>query len=55
MINYVYQLVSPRVFTIEYTDISFDDQVVVKPTYMAVPRTQRPEGITEQVADGVDS
>ncbi len=36
MINYVYQLVSPRVFTIEYTDISFDDQVVVKPTYMAV-------------------
>lgn len=36
MINYVYQLVSPRVFSIEYTDISFQGNVVVKPSYMAI-------------------
>lgn len=36
MINYVYQLVSPRVFSIEYTDISFEGKVIVKPSYMAL-------------------
>ena len=36
MINYVYQLVSPRVFSIEYTDIAMDGNVVVKPEYMAI-------------------
>ncbi len=36
MINYVYQLVSPQVFSIKYEDIDFEDQVIVKPRYMAL-------------------
>lgn len=36
MINYVYQLVSPRVFSIEYRDISMQEQVIVKPEFMAI-------------------
>lgn len=37
MINYVYQLVSPRVFSIKYTDLTFDkSKVTVRPSYMAI-------------------
>ena len=36
MINYVYQLVSPKVFSIKYEDISFGDKVIVRPNYMAI-------------------
>lgn len=36
MINHIYQLVSPKVFSVKYQDISFGDQVIVRPEYMAV-------------------
>lgn len=37
MINYVYQLVSPKVFSIKYDDISPNgDRVIVRPNYMAL-------------------
>lgn len=36
MINYIYQLVSPKVFSVKYEDISFDKSVIIKPKYMAV-------------------
>ena len=36
MINYVYQLVSPQVFSVKYEDIAFEDKVIIRPKYMAV-------------------
>lgn len=36
MINYVYQLVSPQVFSIKYEDIDFSDKVIIRPRYMAI-------------------
>ncbi len=36
MINYVYQLVSPRVISIKYENIDFNNDVIVKPLYMAI-------------------
>lgn len=36
MVNYVYQLVSPEVFSVKYDDITFGDKVIVRPQYMAV-------------------
>lgn len=36
MINYIYQLVAPKTFSIKYDDISFAEKVVVKPRYMAL-------------------
>lgn len=36
MINYVYQLVSPKSFSIKYEEINFKNEVVVKPTHMAI-------------------
>lgn len=36
MVNYVYQLVSPRVISIKYENLSLDDKVVIKPLYMAI-------------------
>lgn len=50
MINYVYQLVSPRVFSIEYTDISFEENVIVKPSYMALCHADQRyyQGLREQ-------
>lgn len=36
MINYVYQLVSPGVFSIKYEDMSLGQDVIVRPTYMAL-------------------
>ena len=36
MINYIYQLVSPKVFSVKYSDISFSDKVIVRPEYLAV-------------------
>lgn len=36
MINYVYQLVSPGIISIKYEDIFLGEEVIVKPTYMAI-------------------
>lgn len=36
MVNYVYQLVSPRVISIKYENLNLDDKVVIKPLYMAI-------------------
>ncbi len=36
MINYIYQLVSPGVFSVKYEDIDVSDEVIVKPAYMAI-------------------
>ncbi|MGN9055889.1 alcohol dehydrogenase catalytic domain-containing protein [Bariatricus sp. HCP28S3_A7] len=36
MINYVYQLVSPQVFSVKYENIKFENKVIVKPEYMAI-------------------
>lgn len=36
MVNYVYQLTSPRVISIKYENLSLDDKVIVKPLYMAI-------------------
>lgn len=36
MINYVYQLVSPGVFSVKYEDTQVSDRIIVKPTYMAI-------------------
>lgn len=37
MINYVYQLVSPKVFSIKYTDVDLNsDKVIIRPNYMAL-------------------
>lgn len=36
MINYIYQLVSPQVFSIKYEDMSPGDKVIVKPEYLSI-------------------
>ena len=36
MINYVYQLVAPRVISIKYESLNLNDTVVIKPLYMAI-------------------
>ena len=36
MINYVYQLISPRTFNIKYEDMNFRNKVVIKPNYLAI-------------------
>lgn len=36
MINSVYQLISPKVFSIKHTDLSFSDKVIIRPEYLAV-------------------
>lgn len=36
MINYVYQLVSPHVFSLKYEDIDLKKEVIIRPRYMAV-------------------
>lgn len=36
MINYIYQLISPKVISVEYKDVTFDNKVIVRPEYMAV-------------------
>lgn len=36
MINHIYQLVSPKVFSIKYEDLSFTDRIIVRPTTLAV-------------------
>lgn len=36
MINQIYQLVAPKVFSVKYEDLSFSDRVIVRPEYMAV-------------------
>lgn len=36
MINQVYQLVAPKVFTTKYSDLTFSDKVVIRPEYMAL-------------------
>ncbi|MEG0664070.1 MAG: alcohol dehydrogenase catalytic domain-containing protein, partial [Clostridia bacterium] len=36
MINYIYQLVSPKVFSEVYVDISINSKVIIRPEYLAV-------------------
>ena len=36
MVNYVYQLVSPHVFSLEYEDVDFTKEVVIRPRNMAI-------------------
>lgn len=36
MVNYVYQLISPRVISIKYENLNLDNKVIVKPLYMAI-------------------
>lgn len=36
MINYVYQLVAPKVFSIKYSDINISNNVIVRPQYMSI-------------------
>ena len=36
MLNSVYQLISPKIISIKYQDISFDDEVLVRPNYLAL-------------------
>lgn len=41
MINQVYQLVSPKVFSVKYDDVSYGDKLIVQPEYMAVCRADQ--------------
>lgn len=36
MLNYIYQLVSPGIFSVKYSDENFSEKVVVRPDYMAI-------------------
>lgn len=36
MINSIYRLVSPRIISVKYENLSFDDKVIVKPEYLAL-------------------
>lgn len=36
MINQIYQLINPRVFSVKYTDININDQIILRPTHMAL-------------------
>ncbi|MDO4542723.1 MAG: alcohol dehydrogenase catalytic domain-containing protein, partial [Bacillota bacterium] len=36
MINYIYQLVSPQVFSIKYDDVKFGENLILRPCYMAI-------------------
>lgn len=36
MINQIYQLVAPKVFSVKYEDLSFSDKVIIRPEYMAL-------------------
>ncbi len=36
MINQIYQLVSPKVLSVKYDDITYSDKVIVRPEYMAL-------------------
>ncbi len=36
MINQIYQLVAPKVFSVKYEDVSFTDKMIIRPEYMAI-------------------
>ena len=36
MINYVYQLIAPRVITVKYQNIGLGDKLIVRPEYMSI-------------------
>lgn len=36
MINFVYQLIAPKVFSIKYEDIDFLDSVIIRPRFMSI-------------------
>lgn len=36
MINYIYQLMAPRVISVTYKNIDFNEDVIIKPLYMAI-------------------
>ncbi len=41
MINYIYQLVSPGLIAAKYEDISSQNDVIIKPTYMSICRADQ--------------
>lgn len=36
MINHIYQLISPKVFSVKYADIGGEGKIIVRPSYLAV-------------------
>ena len=36
MLNYVYQLITPKTISVKYEEINVKDQVIVKPEYLAL-------------------
>ena len=36
MLNYVYQLITPKTISVKYEDVEVENQVIVKPEYLAV-------------------
>ena len=36
MINYIYQLISPRIFSIKYSDIDVKNKVIIRPNYLSI-------------------
>ncbi len=38
MINYVYQLIQPKVIAVDYRDLSYDGSVIIRPEYMSICR-----------------
>lgn len=36
LINYIYQLVSPKVFSVVYSDITIKDNVIIRPEYLSI-------------------
>ena len=41
MINRIYRLTAPKVFSVEYEDLDFADKLLLKPTYMSVCRADQ--------------
>ena len=36
MLNYVYQLITPKTISVKYENVEVENQVIVKPEYLAV-------------------
>ncbi len=36
MINYIYQLVAPKLISVKYSDVSSENKVIIRPEYMAI-------------------
>lgn len=51
MINRIYRLTAPKVFSVEYEDMNSHDGVLLKPTYMSVCRADQRYYLGERPAD----